>query len=151
MKEKYMNMRTDNRLKVIGMNLVLFAALFGLVSFNKEVLRPAVANQGLLKTLTGCFPNFIAAYLISLGSVVAVLLRKPKRTRLIVYGVATVVAAVLIVEEIHPMFGASEHFDIYDIVASLVGSLLAITTFELIIRTGKWRERLKESEFHEKQ
>ena len=75
----------ENRKKVIAVNAILLAVLFGLVSLNKEILRPALNNSGFLKVLTGCFPNFIAAYLISLAFVSAVLIRKLKHGRLIVY------------------------------------------------------------------
>ena len=77
-------MNINNKKKVIAINAILFAVLFGLVSLNKEILRPALDNSSSLKILTGCFPNFIAAYIISLASVSAVLIRKFKHGRLIV-------------------------------------------------------------------
>jgi len=118
---------------VIILNALIFSALFGLISLNKEFLRPALNNPGFLKILTGCFPNFIAAYLISLLSVPAVLIRKFKYGRLIVYVSAFVVFIILMIEEIKPMWGANEFYDFYDIIASGVGSLLTIMTYELLI------------------
>ena len=94
----------------------------------------------MLKILTGCFPNFIAAYMISTAAVTAVVIRKIKNGRLIVYSSSIVVSAILIIEELKPMWGAREHYDIYDIIASVVGSFFAIMTFELLIRIGKSRE-----------
>jgi hypothetical protein len=128
-----LNMNINNRKKVIAINAFLFAALFGLVSLNKEILRPALNNSGLLKILTGCFPNFIAAYLISLASVSAVLIRNFKHGRLIVYSFSIIVFAILMIEELKPMWGASMYYDTYDIIASGVGSILAILTYELLI------------------
>ena len=128
-----MNDKLKNKKKVITINAILFAALFGLISFNKEFLRPTLNNSELLKILTGCFPNFIAAYIVSIAIVTAVMIRKIKHGRLIVYTSSIVVSAILIIEELKPMWGASEHFDIYDIIASVVGSFLAIITFELLI------------------
>jgi uncharacterized protein YybS (DUF2232 family) len=126
-------MNINNRKKVIAINAFLIAALFGLVSLNKEILRPALNNSGFLKILTGSFPNFIAAYLISLASVSAVLIRNFKHGRLIVYSFSIAVFAILMIEELKPMWGASKYYDTYDIIASGVGSILAILTYELLI------------------
>lgn len=123
----------NNKKKVIVINAILFAALFGLISLNKEILRPALNNSSLLKILTGCFPNFIAAYLISLASVPAVLIRKFKYGRLLVYTFSIAVFVILMIEELKPMWGASTYYDTFDIIASGVGSTLAILTYELFL------------------
>ena len=123
----------NNKKKVIVINALLFSALFGLISLNKEILRPAFSDSSVLKILTGCFPNFIAAYLISLASVSAVFLRKIKYGRLLVYIFSIIVFAILMIEEINPMWGASTNYDTFDIIASGVGSALAIFTYELLI------------------
>ena len=128
-----MNNNWKNKKKVIIINAILFAVLFGLISFNKKFLRPTLNNSELLKILTGCFPNFIAAYIVSTAIITAVVIRKFKHSRLIVYTSSIVISAILIIEEFKPMWGASEHFDIYDIIASVAGSFLAIITFELLI------------------
>jgi hypothetical protein len=126
-------MNINNRKKVIAINALLVAALFGLISLNKEILRPAINNSGILKILTGCFPNFIAAYLISLASVSAVLIRNLQHGRLIVYSFSLAVFSILMFEELHPLWGASKYYDTYDIIASGIGSILAILTYELLI------------------
>ena len=126
-------MNINNKKKVIAINAILFAALFGLVSLNKEILRPALNKASLLKILTGCFPNFIAAYFISLAFVSAVLIRKFKHGRLIVYSSSIAVFVILTIEELKPMWGASTYYDIFDIIASGVGSILSIFTYELLI------------------
>ena len=118
--------------KVVVVNAILFAALFGLISLNKEFLRHTLNNTGFQKVFTDCFPNFIAAYLISLLSVSAVLIRKIKHGRLIVYACAIVVFLILMIEEIKPMWGANEYYDSNDIIASGVGSFFTILTFELL-------------------
>ena len=125
-------MKAKTPLKVIGINLILFGALFGLVSFNKEFLRPLSSPNSLSAIFTGCFPNFIAAYLISLAPINAVIIRKPKKGRMIVYISAIIVFLILSIEEIIPMWGASTYYDLYDIIASAIGSALAIMTFEII-------------------
>jgi hypothetical protein len=120
----------------MGTNALLFAALFLSVTFNKEYLRPAFAHTPVLGILVGCLPNFLAAFLISLGFVNGVYSRKPKRGRLIVYVASFLVFLVLTVEELRPMWGASTQYDLYDILASGLGSIMAIVVFELITRNA---------------
>jgi glycopeptide antibiotics resistance protein len=102
-----------------------------LITINKEHLRPAAQDHPFCQVITGCFPNFIAAYLISLAMVVGMLVRKPRYSRIIVYSISLLIFCVLALEEIKPMWGASEHYDIFDIIASGLGSVLAIFTYEI--------------------
>lgn len=126
-------MNLKGKKKVIVINSILIAALFGFVSLNKEIIRPALSHTTIANILTGCFPNFIAAYLISLAFVNAVLTRKPKYGRLIAYTSSIIIFVILTFEELRPMWGASTHYDSFDILASGLGSLLAVLTYELII------------------
>ena len=132
-------MNRRNKIQVIIINVFLFTALYGLVTLNKEILRPTLDSSNILKVLTGCFPNFIAAYLISLASVSAVLVRKPKRGRLIIYVSSIAIFIILMIEELKPIWGASTHYDSFDIIASGVGSLLAMITFEIIVFSRRKR------------
>lgn len=118
--------------KLIGINILLFIILFGLVTINKHFFRPTFNHSHFALVLTGSFPNFIAAYLISLCVVNAVLIRKPKFGRQIIYVLSFIVMAILIIEEIKSIWGASTQFDIYDIIGSAIGSLLAILTYEYL-------------------
>jgi len=138
-------MNCKNKLRIVGINLLLFALLFGLVSLNKDFFRPASNHLPFIRILTGCFPNFIAAYIISFAIVNAVLMRKPKYGRLMVFIGSFLVFAILTLEESKPMWGASTSYDAYDILASGVGALLAILTFELLalIRENKKRITIK--------
>lgn len=121
-------------LKIIGTNMVLFAILFGLISFNKLILRPGINHLAFVNFLTGSFPNFIAAYIISLMFANSVLIKKPQNGRIIVYVSSALVFVILAIEELKPMWGASTHFDTLDILGSGLGSLLASFTFELVMR-----------------
>ena len=127
----------NNRKQVIVINAFLFAALFGLLSLNKEILRPTLNGAGFQKIFTDCFPNFIAAFLIGLSFVSAVLIRQIKHGRLIVYLSALVVFLILMIEEIKPMWGASEFYDLNDIMASGIGSFLSLVTYELLLLLKK--------------
>ena len=132
-------MKKNNKQKIIIINLLLFAFLFGLVSLNKEILRPLYNHMPFVKILTGSFPNFIASYIISLAIVNAVLVKKPKYSRLIIYISSFLVFIVLTVEELKPMWGASTHYDSFDILASGLGSIFAVITFELIVLKKKMK------------
>jgi hypothetical protein len=120
--------------KILGINLLLFVLLYGLVTLNKSVFRPHLDPGSFLNTVAGCFPNFITAFLISLSFIVAVLFKDPAKSRLIVYLSSTIVFLILTIEEFNPIWGASTHFDSYDILASGLGSALAILFFEIICK-----------------
>jgi hypothetical protein len=130
-------MKRKNILKIIGINLLLFVFLYGLVSLNKAVLRPQFNHIPFVRVLTGSFPNFIAAYIISLFFVNGVLIRKPRHGRLIVYLGSVLVCAMLTLEELKPFWGASTYYDPLDILASGLGSFLSIITYELMSRKAR--------------
>jgi hypothetical protein len=127
-------MKRKKALRVVGINLLLFALLFGVVSLNKQVLRPTFNHLSFANVILGCFPNFMAALIISLAVVNGVLLRQPKHARLFVYLSSALVFVILTVEEILPMWGASTYYDTFDILASGLGSLLSVLFFELLFR-----------------
>jgi len=135
------NVNTEYRgkFKIIGINILLFALLFGLVTLNKEYFRPYLSNSTLAKIISGSFPNFMAAYIISLCVVNPVITTKPRFGRTMVYTSSFIISAILTIEEFTSIVGASEHFDIYDIIASVLGSILAILTYESI----NYRQRNK--------
>ncbi|NOZ62802.1 MAG: hypothetical protein GXO74_14110 [Calditrichaeota bacterium] len=126
------------RKKYLIINLLLLALLFGSVSFNKEYLRPLFRNVPFIGILLGCFPNFIAAYVVSLFPIGGALARKLSKGRAIIYSSAGLVFILLAAEELRPFFNASKVFDFWDIVASGVGALMAVLTFELVVF---WRKK----------
>ncbi len=135
-----MIMDWKNRKRLLATNVLLFVLLFVLVKFNKEYLRQEFANIPILGMLTGSLPNFLAACLLSLTVVNGVLSRKPEHGPLFVYVGSSLVFLVLLVEELRPMWGASTHYDLYDILASGMGSLAAILIYELIVRRQRDKE-----------
>jgi hypothetical protein len=125
-------MNRKRRIRVVLTNVVLFGLLFGLVSLNKELFRPSLSDVSFMTPVTGSFPNFIAAYIVGLFFVNGAVTMEPRRSRLLVYVGSLLVFAVLTVEEVNPMWGASTCYDVLDIIATGAGSLLAIVTYELI-------------------
>ena len=128
-----------SKLRMILGNLFLFAALFGLVSLNKKLLRPQVNYSNIGQVLTGCLPNFLAAFFISMAVVNPVLIKKPKHSRRLVYVFSLLVFAILTLEEFMPLWGASTQFDWFDIWASGLGCCIAIITYEIIERRNETR------------
>jgi hypothetical protein len=81
---------------------------------------------------TGSFPNFIAAFIIGLFFVSGAVTMEPRHSRLLVYLGSLLVFALLTVEEMNSIWGASTVYDVLDIIATGAGSLLVIVTYELI-------------------
>ena len=130
-------MSQKNKFRVVLTNVLLFGLLFGLVSLNKEFLRPSLSHIPFITPVTGSFPNFIAAYVISLFFVNGAVTMEPKHSRLLVYLSSLLVFALLTLEEVNSMWGASTCYDVLDIIATGAGSLLAIVTYELIVLKRK--------------
>jgi len=132
--------------RYIATNFILFAILYLSVTFNKEFLRPVYGHSPIIGIITGSFPNFMAAYIISLFPIAPILAKKVeiKKGRLIIYLTTILVFIILTIEEIKPFVSASKTYDIYDIIASGLGSFAAILTFEIYIRKHKnWKKLQK--------
>jgi len=121
--------------KYLAVNLILFAILYLSVTFNKEFIRPIYGHSPIIGIITGSFSNFMAAYIISLFPVAAILAKniEIKKARLIIYVISIIVFLILTIEELKPFADVSKTYDIYDIIASGLGSLIAILTFEMFI------------------
>jgi hypothetical protein len=123
--------KLKDAIKIMGINLTLALLLFGLIYINKTVFRTTFNNTHFAQILTGSFPSFIAALLISLCVVNPVLIKKPRLGRLIVYSISLCILSILIIDELKSIV-ASKQYDIYDIIGSIIGSTLAIMTYEYI-------------------
>jgi F0F1-type ATP synthase assembly protein I len=128
-----MSMNNKSKKRILAINIALVALLFLLVSLNKSYVRPEFGHVQVVGFLAGIIPNFLAAFIISAVFVNAVIIREPRYQRLIVYSSSILVFAILTVEEIQPMWGASTLYDPLDILASGIGSLLAIFVYEMIV------------------
>ena len=127
-------MEITKKRKYLAVNLILFAVLYLTVTFNKEYIRPVYGYSPIIGIITGSFSNFMAAYIISLFPIAPILVKNIdlKKARLIIYSVSILVFLILTIEELNPMWGASTQYDLFDILASGIGSILAILTFELL-------------------
>jgi hypothetical protein len=136
------NVMWNKRGTCVAVNATLLALLFLSVSFNKEYLRPAFAGNPVLDLFTGSYPNFIAAYVISLFPVCPMLTKRPNITRgmQIVLATAAGVFIILTIEELAPVFGVSKVRDGSDIIASALGSSCAILTFHFLRRAVSRRK-----------
>lgn len=117
------------RKKTLIANIILFALLFVLISFNKDYLRPMFNHQPAGRIITGCLPNFLAALIISLAMLNALISKMAKHRHLLLYLIPALVFAILTFEEFVPLWGASTQFDIYDIIASALGSIFSILIY----------------------
>lgn len=128
-------LKMKKKIKQIAIPLILFAVLYFSVSFNKEYIRPFYGDIPFWGILTGSFSNFMAAFIISIIPFTPIILKKfsVKKSRLIVYISAISVFLILTLEEFTPIVDASITFDIYDIIASGIGSIIAILIFEIFI------------------
>ena len=133
------SIRLKKKKKYLIINVLLFAFLYFSVSFNKEYIRPIYADKAFWGILTGSYSNFMAAYVISLFAIPAIFARNlnKKKSRLVFYTVSVLVFLILMYEEISPFTGASKVYDSYDILASALGSLFAIFTYEIIFKKKK--------------
>jgi len=129
----------ENNKKDLVINFSLFAFLYFFVTYNREYIRPLYAGDSFSGILTGSYSNFAAAYIISLFSVAPIFFKNLNKgkSRLVFYGFAVLLFLLLILEKFSPFAGASKVYDVYDIIASTLGNLLAFTIFEIIIRIKK--------------
>jgi len=130
--------------RYIAINLILFAILYLSVSFNKEFIRPVYGQSPIIGIITGSFSNFMAAYIIGLFPISPIIKRGVviKKARIIIYMTSIIVFLILTIEELKPMWGASTQYDLFDILASGLGALFAILTFEIIINWRKEKTKI---------
>ncbi len=126
----------DNKakLRIILGNVILFAALFGLITLNKKLIRPQMTDFELGKILAGCVPNYLAGFIIPLTAINPILVKKLKNGRKWVLLISFLVFSILTFEEFKPIWGASTQFDYFDIWASGLGVLTAIILYEIVVR-----------------
>ena len=106
----------------LKINLVLI--IFFLI--NKRYLRPNYSDVIFLSSVLGSLPNLIGAFMFSLLPMSKTLKLNLYKGRGIILICSVSVFAILTYEEYNPYLTASKTFDYNDIIASGIGSSLAI-------------------------
>ena len=96
----------------------LMIVLFALNAFFRKYL---TGRNEILDIILGSLPNFIAVLVIAL-----VLSDQKRVVGIYKYIIIVTVTSLLVVEEYFPTFTGNKIFDIYDILASVLGGLFAI-------------------------
>lgn len=128
--------------KCIAVNAALFGFLFLSVSLNKAYLRPTVVGGTPLATLSGSYSNFVAAWTIGMSPACPALTKRlaPARGAAVVVAAAIGAFAILATEELTSILGVSAVRDWWDVVASALGSSIAILTFLLLRRISRSKD-----------
>jgi hypothetical protein len=107
-------------------HLKITLVLIILFLINKKYLRPNYSDIILLSTVLGSLPNLIGAFMFSLLPMSKTLKLKLHKGRRIICISSISVFAILTYEEFFPYFTATKTFDYFDIIASGIGSSLAL-------------------------
>lgn len=111
---------------------VLGILLFGFVKF---YLRTLHFTNGFIKFLLGIYPNFIAGLIIPmlfLFKYQSIPLNKVKSFDIKIKLIVLISTSFLIFEEFRPTFASSKTFDYWDIIFSVIGSLLFLLIYQKI-------------------
>ena len=112
--------------RVLRINLTINLVLIILFFINKRYLRPNFSDIIFLSTVLGSLPNLIGAFMFSLLPIRKTLKLNLYKGRGIILIFSVSVFALLTYEEYNPYLTASKTFDYNDIIASGIGSSLAI-------------------------
>ena len=97
---------------------IVLIVCFALNAFFRKYL---TGKNELLDIILGSLPNFIAVFVISI-----VLTDQKKVVGIYKYIIILTVTSLLVLEEFFPTFTGNKIFDLYDILASVLGGLFAI-------------------------
>ena len=112
--------------RVSRINLTINLVLIILFFMNKRYLRPNFSDIIFVSTVLGSLPNLIGAFMFSLLPIRKTLKLNLNKGRGIILIFSVSVFALLTYEEYNPYLTASKTFDYNDIIASGIGSSLAI-------------------------
>lgn len=121
LKLKVMDLRKVSRIH-LTINLILIILFY----INKRYLRPNYSDIIFVSTILGCLPNLIGAFMFSLLPMSKTLKLNLCKGRVVILICSVSVFAILTYEEYNPYLTASKTFDYNDIIASGIGSSLAI-------------------------
>ncbi len=127
-----------NRVSRIHKSIIL--VLIILFIFNKMVLRPKYSDIIFISAIIGSLPNLIGAFMFSLLPMSKTLKLDLHKGRTIILICSVSVFAILTYEEFFPYLTASKTFDFFDIIASGIGSFLAVVYYNYLSNNN---DRLK--------
>jgi len=118
--------------RVSRINLTVNLVLIILFFINKRYLRHNYSDIIFLSTVLGSLPNLIGAFMFSLLPMSKTLNLNLHKGRRVILICSVSVFAILTYEEFFPYFTASKTFDYFDIIASGIGSSLAIIYYHYL-------------------
>jgi len=118
--------------RVSRIHLLINVALVLLFFINKMYLRPNYSSIAFFSPILGSLPNLIGAFLFSLLPMNKALKLNLHKGRRFIVTSSVLVLVILTYEEFSPYFTASKTFDYIDIVASGIGSSLAIVYYYIL-------------------
>ena len=124
------------KLNIITTIIIILLIILGII--NGEYLRSQYRYSQFLNTIFGSLPNFVGSFVIFI-MILSTFIKKivtnngvgNTKYLLIIFGF--LVFLFLTIEEYFPFFTGSETFDIYDIIANIVGVLFAYIFFVFLI------------------
>lgn len=119
---------------------ILIFLLIILIFINTVYLRPQFGSSKFLSIIVGSLPNFVGSFVLYI-LILSVYIKKIVVNKeidsikylLIMYGV--LVFVFLTIEEYFPFFTGNKTFDVYDIIANIIGVLTAYVFF--VFKTKK--------------
>ncbi len=124
------------RSRFVAVNYGVLSPQTGSVTLN---LFPDASFEATLESSTVPDPEQPDRF-IWRGVLNGILAKRPRHGRRWVYSIALVIFAILALEEFKPLWGASEYYDTFDVLASGFGSLVAIVFYEIAGRTSRGRQ-----------
>lgn len=123
--------------KYLLFNIILFAFLILSINFNKEHLFPQFHDVKIIGKILGSLPNFMATLIVSLFILKISIKQKSKYRRIIFYIFSLIICAILTFEEHLQIVDKESTYDILDIVANILGMLVANSIFEIVLYKKK--------------
>ncbi|WP_066628520.1 hypothetical protein [Labilibacter marinus] len=123
--------KDKTQFKVIVAVVAVLIVLQLVYVLNRDYLRPSFQINNFIVVLLGSLPNFLAAFAAGIVFIPIALFYLNKRMgNYVVYSFTAICLTMLIREEFEPFMFGSIVNDFNDIVASIIGAVLALLLFE---------------------
>ncbi len=126
---------------IFRLNFIITIVVFLLIILtiiNGEYLRPQFKHLQFIHPVLGSLPNFTGSfviYIIVLGSFIKKIVTEngTQNINYLLLFFGFLIFLFLTIEEFFPFFTGSKTFDIYDIIANVIGVLCAYSFFKFLI------------------